>query len=105
MNDAATAFQILIWEITHEQFSAQDADGMIAQIDLELGALQWNSDSANITNYANAMIDSLGEFRDADLIGLTNPEAQDQVSMIPAPGCLFLLSLSAIETRRTRRKR
>jgi hypothetical protein len=80
---------------------------MIAQIDLELGALQWNSDSTNITNYANAMIDSLGEggFRDADLIGLTNPDAQDQVSMVPAPGCLFLLSLSAIGTRRTRRKR
>ena len=107
MNDAATAFQILIWEITHERFSAEDADGMIAQIDLEVGALQWNSDSANITNYANAMIDSLGEggFRDAELIGLTNPDAQDQLSMIPAPGCLFLLSLQAIGSRRTRRRR
>jgi hypothetical protein len=106
MNNAATAFQILIWEITHERFSAEDADGMIAQIDLGIGALQWDSNNSAITDFANAMISSLGEggFRDAQLLGLTNPNAQDQVSMIPAPGSLFLVSLSAIGARRTRRR-
>ena len=107
MNDAATAFQILIWEITHERFSAEDATGMIDQIDFELGALQWDSNSAAITGYANAMIDSLGQggFRDAQLIGLTNSDAQDQLSMIPAPGSALLLSLSAFATQRPRRRR
>ena len=107
MNDAATAFQILIWEITHERFSAVDATGMIAQIDLGIGALQWNSDSTAVSDFATAMIDSLGVdgFRDADIMGLTNPDAQDQVSMIPAPGALFLVSLSALGTPARRRRR
>ena len=107
MNDAATAFQILIWEITHERFSAEDATGMIAQIDLGIGALQWNSDSTAISAFATAMIDSLGDggFQDADLLGLTNPDAQDQISMIPAPGALFLVSLSALGTPARRRRR
>ena len=107
MNDAATAFQILIWEITHERFTAEDATGMIAQIDLGIGALQWDSDSTTISDIATAMIDSLGDggFQDADLLGLTNPDAQDQVSMIPAPGALFLVSLSALGTPARRRRR
>lgn len=107
MDDAATAFQILIWEITHERFSANDATGMIGQIDLQLGALQWNSNSSAISDFANAMIDSLGDggFREADLLGLTNPDAQDQLSMIPAPGALFLVSLSALGTPARRRRR
>lgn len=107
MDNAATAFQILIWEITHERFSAEDASGMIAQIDLDLGALQWNSNSAEITGFLNAMVDSLGDggFREAELVGLTNPNAQDQLSMIPAPGGLALVSLTALGAPARRRRR
>ena len=111
-NITATAMQMLIWEITHERFTATTAAEMVNQMTLELGAFQWNgqgNQSPEIENQiglvATEMISALGVggFLTADIAGLTNPEAQDQVFQIPAPaGACILTGLLAGAARRRR---
>ena len=108
----ASALQMVIWEISHERFTATTASGMVEQMTLELGAFQWNGQGnqspelqAQIALAATDMISSLGVggFLSADLTGLTNPQAQDQVFQVPAPaGACLLAGLLARSARRRR---
>ena len=109
----ASALQMVIWEITHERFTATTAAGMVTQMALDMGAFQWNGQGNQspeieneIADAATEMISTLGMggFQSADLVGLTNPEAQDQVMQIPAPAAAWLLTgLLAGGARRRRR--
>ena len=109
----ASAFQMLIWEITHERFTATTAAGMVTQMSLDMGAFQWNGQGNQTPEIetaigvaANDMIAALGMggFQSAELLGLTNPEAQDQVMRVPAPaGACILTGLLAGGRRRRRR--
>ena len=109
----ASALQMVIWEITHERFTATTAAGMVNQMALDMGAFQWNGQGNQspeiedeIALAATEMISTLGMggFQTAALVGLTNPEAQDQVMQIPAPAAAFLLTgLLAGGARRRRR--
>ena len=108
----ASAMQMVIWEITHERFTATTAAGMVNQMTLEVGAFQWNGQGnqspesqEQIGLAAAEMISALGVggFLTADIAGLTNPEAQDQVFQIPAPaGACILTGLLAGAARRRR---
>ena len=108
----ASALQMVIWEITNERFTATTAAGMVTQMTLELGAFQWNGQGdqssevqEQIGVVASEMISALGVggFLTADIAGLTNPDAQDQVFQIPAPAGVCILSgLLAGAARRRR---
>ena len=89
-NDVAAAFQLAVWEITHENMSAGDLVGAQMQLDLTQGAFQ--SDDAGVaTNpyiYAQLMMFSLGYdgWHTFDgLSGLTNLWSQDQLIVVPLP--------------------
>lgn len=108
----ASALQMVIWEITHERFTATTAAGMVTQMTLDMGAFQWNGQGnqspeieTEIALAATEMISALGMggFQSADLVGLTNPEAQDQVMQIPAPAAACLLT--GLLTGAVRRRR
>ncbi|MEE2681913.1 MAG: hypothetical protein VX641_06025 [Planctomycetota bacterium] len=108
----ASAMQMLIWEITHERFTATTAAEMVNQMTLELGAFQWNgqgNQSPEVQNQialaAADMISSLGVggFLSADIAGLTDQHAQDQVFQIPVPASICLLG--GLLARGARRRR
>jgi hypothetical protein len=90
----SAAFQLTIWEITHENFAATDASGMVSQMSLMTGAFRSNPSDAVHGWYA-AMRDSLGVggFQFAASAGLAEPDSQDQIYMIPGPGALAMTIL------------
>jgi hypothetical protein len=84
----------MVWEITHENFEAVLAEDMISQISFDLGAIQrqfTGSGQDTVGDYVTQMTASLsdGPLEDADLIGWTEENAQDQARFIPAPGVLL----------------
>ena len=105
LNDYGAAFQIMLWEITHENFSADTAAGMAAQISFDMGAIQSQADTS-----VNLVLDDMratlndGIFDIVALEGWTNEFAQDQSRLvIPGAGTLFGLGLMTPITRRRRR--
>jgi hypothetical protein len=93
----ASAFQLMIWEITHENFSAVNAEGMIDQISFDLGAIQRQfvgSSQDMVGDYLEQMMESLsdGPLKDADLVGWSESSAQDQSRYVPSPGVLLALA-------------
>ncbi|MDI9404276.1 MAG: hypothetical protein QM516_10430 [Limnohabitans sp.] len=105
----ASAFQLAIYEISHENITAADAAGAVAQLSLMKGAFQ--SQAAGSTGYADAaaMLASLGQggFKTIGgaLQGLTNPTAQDQLLVVPvgAPAILAGLGLLGVGMLRRRK--
>ncbi|MDZ4831118.1 MAG: hypothetical protein SGJ09_13095 [Phycisphaerae bacterium] len=89
------AFQLVVWEITHENVTASTATGALGQLNLGLGALQANSgNSASVVNCANNMLAQLGGDSDNDfrsfvrgdsMFGLRHDTAQDQIMIVPIP--------------------
>lgn len=106
INDYGAAFQIMLWEITHENFSSgADAFEMAAQISFDMGAIQSEADSSVLTVLSN-MFATLndGALDSANLEGWTNPSAQDQSRLvIPGAGTLAGLAIMLPMTRRRRR--
>lgn len=105
INDYGAAFQIMLWELTHENFSADTAEGMATQISFQTGAIQSDAD-ASVGLILEDMFLTLNDgFLDsADLQGWTNEFAQDQSRLvIPGAGTLFGLSLLTPAYRRRRR--
>jgi hypothetical protein len=105
------AFQVLVWEISHEKITAADAASAIAQLSLIAGALQINEESlvgANVFAAANLMLAQLGVggFRSLgdNLFGLTNEVKQDQLVVVPIPAPALLAGLGLLGVGILRRR-
>lgn len=87
---AASAFQLIVWEIVNESITDGTLDEAKSDLSLQLGAFRADTsthvDGAEATNL---IIDSLGlgEWSNTDghLIGLSNPGSQDQLMVVPLP--------------------
>lgn len=104
----ASAFQLMVWEITHENFDAVVAEDMVSQITFESGAIQRQFDGSGpdvVGDYVTQMISSLsdGPLEYAELVGWTEENAQDQARYIPAPGVMMAVAGGLAFTRRRRR--
>jgi hypothetical protein len=93
----ASAFQLMVWEITHENFSAETAEDMVDQISFDLGAIQREFAGGTqdmVGDYLEQMTASLSEgpLQNADLVGWTESSAQDQSRYVPAPGVLVAMA-------------
>lgn len=101
----ATAFQILTWEITHENFSATSVDDMAQQIDLDRGAIKWSSTGGEVSDIVTDMVALLqdGSWSSAPIVGLTSESVQDQALYVPGPGVLLAMGLGGVVGSRRRR--
>jgi MYXO-CTERM domain-containing protein len=102
-NAKAAAFAILIWEISHENFTGLDENAVKSQMSLTMGALRVNT-SADVQGWYDTMYASLGVggWQFSTIEGLVNSASQDQVR-VPAPGVLALLGLAGVTARRRRK--
>jgi MYXO-CTERM domain-containing protein len=102
-NAKAAAFAILLWEISHENFTGADLDTLKAQMSLANGALRANL-SADVAIWYNQMYASLGVdgWQTTFVEGLVNSTAQDQ-ARVPAPGAFALLGLAGLMGSRRRK--
>ena len=113
-SDENAAFQLVIWEISHENFSSTDLDGMKAELNLTLGALvATDMSNNNVATIASSMIAGLGEggWRTmSNLLGATNNSSgtpgvgnQDLLIVVPSPAIAALAGLGLVGMRRRRR--
>ena len=87
---AASAFQMVVWEIVHENITDGTLDDAQAQLSMELGAFRADLDPSSGAGEAVGMIlSSIGENRWMDgngsIVGLTSPATQDQLMVVPLP--------------------
>jgi hypothetical protein len=106
--DEMAAFQLVIWEISHENFSdTSDLSVMKSELDITLGAMQATDYySSDVLNAANAMITALGTGgwnNFGALLGGTNPTNQDLLIVVPSPAIAALAGLGLVGMRRRRR--
>jgi hypothetical protein len=117
--DAATAdtryaaFQIALYEVTHESIDASDAAGALAQLGLGQGAFQaaertTTPGSADAISLAAQMLAELGtdgfHFFGSGLKGLTNPTFQDQLVIVPVPAAVGLAAAGLLGLGAVRRR-
>ena len=106
--DQASAFQLVIWEISHENFGSEtDANLAKTEMDISVGAMSiTDSYSAEVATIAAAMISDLGNGGFSNytkLLGLTNPNNQDMLIVVPSPAIAALAGLGLVGMRRRRR--
>ena len=106
--DEAAAFQLVVWEISHENYSdPTDLSSMKSELTIELGAfVATNYYSSDVLNAANAMIAALGTggwVNSSGLFGGTNPTNQDLLIVVPTPAIAGLAGLGLVGMRRRRR--
>jgi len=114
----AAAFQLVVWEISHENFSSSDLAGMQAELNIDEGAFvvtdATNGDSAaasTVASIAGSMIAALGGGgwqSYASLLGATNGSSgsvdnQDFLFVVPSPAIAGLAGLGLVGMRRRRR--
>ena len=104
----AAAFQLVIWEISHENFTdTSNLATMKSELDITLGAMAFtNYYSNDVLNAANAMIAALGTGgynNFASLLGGTNATNQDLLIVVPTPAIAGLAGLGLVGMRRRRR--
>jgi hypothetical protein len=105
-SDEVAAFQLVIWEISHESFSSSDLAGMAGELSITLGAFQaTNTFNANVATIAGGMISGLGVggFDTFAVLGGTNPTNQDLLIVVPSPAIAALAGLGLVGMRRRRR--
>jgi len=114
---AANAFQLLIWEISHENFSGDTSDSdagrtnMLSQLDLDRGAFMTASSSGGTLDFSldsevSTMIGQLGVGgwgTYSALAGATNATNQDLLIVVPSPAIAGLAGLGLVGMRRRRR--
>lgn len=104
-SDLASAFQAMIWELTHETFASDyDTTGL----HLTTGAMQTNQLSAEAQGIFGAMANSLGDggWMDSygdNLWGLSNADYQDQLIVVPG-GAIGFAGLGLFAARRRRQR-
>ena len=107
-SNRAAAFQLVIWEVSHENFTS-DTDAMtgVSEMDLEIGAMAFTDFyDASVYDIANDMISELGDggfMAYSQLLGLTNPNNQDMLVVVPSPAIAGLAGLGLAGMRRRRR--
>lgn len=106
--DKAAAFQVALWEITHENLdeSGNDASLLLAQLSLSLGGFQLDT-SSSVFGDATTYLSDLGNggFRQfGTLLGLTNPDFQDLIVVVPLPAPALLAGLGLIGAAFLRRR-
>jgi hypothetical protein len=102
----AAAFQMVIWEISHEMSAdSASANAIVAGLDFGGGDATFSS-SAAVMGIAEGMLLGLGAggFNSySGLLGLTDPALQDQLIVVPGVGALAGLGGVAGIRRRRRR--
>ena len=103
------AFQVALWELTHEKFDAADAASTLAQLSLVNGALQMNGSlDPAVLAAANAMLAGLGiggfQTLGDNLFGLTSETKQDQLVVVPIPAAALLAGVGLIGAGLIRRR-
>jgi hypothetical protein len=110
----AAAFQIAVWEITHETSEGRTAADVLTDLHLDSGDATFDSNN-NVNSTASDMLDSLGSggsfLSDYTLVVLANDGVQDHITIGSAnpqavPGTLGLASaigLLGLKRRRSRR--
>ena len=107
--DRAAAFQIVIWEISHENLtSSTDGMAVLSELRLDEGAMAFSDMySVGVEAMARDMIASLGSngylYGFSGLLGLTNPTNQDMLIVVPTPAIAGLAGLGLVGMRRRRR--
>jgi hypothetical protein len=104
---ASSAFQLVLWEIVHENFEASSVEEASDQLSLEMGAFQANSiDEATLA--ASTIINELGEDGwgsiGEKLVGLSSPTKQDQLTVVPLPAPVLLAGLGLLGVGLVRRR-
>ncbi len=97
------AFQLVLWEISEEGWDGLDFN----QLDLSLGAMQFQSSNADVMSIANSMIDDLTNNPNdrASLVGWEDDNSQDliTVTVVPGPSIALAGALGLVGLRRRRR--
>lgn len=106
--DNAAAFQLLVWEISHENFTSDtDAGIALTEMNINLGAMAFTDTySSDVADIAQAMINDMGDggfMNYYKLFGLTNPSNQDMLIVVPSPAIAGLAGLGLVGMRRRRR--
>ena len=107
-SDEAAAFQLVVWEISHENFTdTNDIATMKTELSITLGAMvATNYFSGDVLSNANAMISALGTGgwnNFGALLGGTNATNQDLLIVVPSPAIAGLAGLGLVGMRRRRR--
>jgi hypothetical protein len=103
------AFQLAIYEITHENLTANSASEAVSQLALDKGAFQAGK-AGGLYATAASMLASLGQggfgTMGPNLLGLSNASAQDQLLVVPigAPAILAGFGLIGLGFMRRRMK-
>ncbi len=104
-NAKSAAFQLVVWEITHENFGMTDEAGLVSRMSLGTGAFRSTpSDAAR--GWYDVIQQSLGAngFQFSTVQGLAHPTAQDQIfTPVPGPAAVGLFAIFGATARRRRR--
>ncbi len=102
-NAMAAAFQMMVWELTHENFA--NLSKAIGEISLSNGATQFAGYSSDAAGYFSEMREQLSYQLDTSaLYGLRNENYQDFVTYeVPGPSVLVLSGIALLMGRSRRR--
>ena len=102
---ASAAFQLVLWELVHENFDATTADEAVDQVSMDTGAFQAENDASDATSAIIAELgeDGWGTLGDK-LVGLSSASKQDQLTVVPLPTPILLAGIGLIGAGIVRRR-